>query len=244
MPAPLKTLAVLAVLVLAVTAVKRDEPTSGPVPPSPGSGTLLQTAGGGDGDSWSDTAGTEYRLGLVNTPETGECYGSTATAQRESLTARGFYAQVYAHDTYGRHVAVVTTADGINVNVHLVRQGLADDRYLQQFRSENPGLASSLDEAFAAAKAERAGLWGACSTSGAAPAAPPAAQPVSTGPPLSSGSSCHPDYLTCIPVRGDGTGRGAANDLDCGSIGQPVELASAGADPYRLDADGDGYGCE
>lgn len=205
MPVPTKMLAGLAVLVLAVTAVQRDEPSSGdttsvgppgsslaepaavpsgqPAPPGPG-GALLQTAGGGDGDSWSDTDGTEYRLGLVNTPESGECYGSTATAQREALTARGFYAEVYARDTYGRHVAVVTTADGINVNVHLARQGLADDRYLEQFRSENPGLASRLDEAFAAAKAERAGLWGACSTSGAAPAAPPAAQPLSPGPPL------------------------------------------------------------
>jgi endonuclease YncB( thermonuclease family) len=129
--------------------------------PAP-AGNLLQTGSGGDGDSWRDTDGREYRLGLVNTPEADECFGSQATAERKARTADGFRADVYTVDRYGRHVSVVTTADGTNLNVHLARHGFADDRYLGRFRHENPELAADLDRAFAAARAESAGLWGAC----------------------------------------------------------------------------------
>jgi endonuclease YncB( thermonuclease family) len=205
----------------------------------PAGASLLQPAGGGDGDSWRDTAGTEYRLGLVNAPETNECYGAEATAKRTELTAGGFLAEVYTTDRYGRSVAVVTLPDGTNLNVLLARNGFVDDKYLQQFRAENPALASEVDVAFSAAKAERAGLWGACSGSShvVAEAQPAPAPAPATG-------SCHPDYLTCVPIKGDGSGRGQANDLDCGQIGKRVQLRAARVDPYRLDANDDGVGCE
>jgi endonuclease YncB( thermonuclease family) len=123
---------------------------------------LLRAAAHGDGDSWKDTRGVEYRLGLVNTPELSECYGATASAKRKQLTAAGFRAESYAVDTYGRHVSVVFLADGRNLNVWLARNGYANDKYLAQFRHENPSLAAQLDPAFAAAKQERIGLWRAC----------------------------------------------------------------------------------
>lgn len=202
---------------------------------------LLQARPGGDGDSWRDTTGREYRLGMVNAPETGDCYGSEATAERKRLTAGGFRAAAYTTDRYGREVSVVRTGSGVNVNVHLARHGFADDRYLARFRHENPSLAAELDRAFAAAKAERAGLWGACSGSAEA-------QGIATPPPAAApapaASDCHPDYATCIPVQGDGSGRGAANDLDCGDLDGAVRLRQADVDPYRLDADGDGVGCD
>jgi endonuclease YncB( thermonuclease family) len=194
----------------------------------------LQPAAGGDGDSWKDLQGREYRLGLVNTPETNECYGSVATRERKQLVANGFRARVYTHDTYGRSVSVVTLRDGTNLNVYLAQHGYANDRYLAEFRHENPALAAQLDVAFAAAKRERAGLWSACA------ARAPAPQPLVQNP----SSSCHPDYLTCIPIKGDGSGSGAANDLDCPDIGKWVQLRQVGVDPYRLDADGDGFGCD
>jgi hypothetical protein len=137
--------------------------------------------------------------------------------------------------------------------VHLARNGLADDRYLQQFRHENAALAAELDEAFRVAKAEGAGLWGRCRASGAAaapapvapaPAAPPAAAPAPAPPPAAEPAGCHPAYVTCVAVKGDGSGRGDANDLDCPAIGKRVQLKVIGVDPYRLDADGDGWGCE
>lgn len=175
-------LAVLATaIVLASSCTSGTGPATGPVQGAAtrASSPLLMPAGGGDGDSWHDTAGAEYRLGLVNTPEYNECYGSQATAKRKELTAHGFRADVYTHDVYGRGVSLVTTADGVNVNVYLARYGFANDKYLAQFRHENPKLASQLDTAFAKARAERLGLWSACSgTHGAAAAVAPAAPAV------------------------------------------------------------------
>jgi hypothetical protein len=191
---------------------------------------------------------------MVNTPEYNECFGSAATAERKRLTGGGFRADVYEVDRYGRSVSVVTTASGVNVNVHLARGGFADDRYLSRFRSENPSLAAELDVAFAAAKAAGAGRWKACASpaevQGLAAAAPPAkpAAPVPVAAAPTSAPSpqneCHPDYLTCIPVQGNGSGAGAANDLDCGDLRTAVRLREIGVDPYRLDNDGDGDGCE
>ena len=105
--------------------------------------------------------GREYRLGLVEAPEVDECFGAEATVERQRLTASGFRAEVYATDRDGRGVSVVTLPDGRNLNVHLARAGFADDRYLAEFRDEHPGLAAELDTAFADARAERRGLWGA-----------------------------------------------------------------------------------
>lgn len=190
-----------------------------PTPERPG---LLQAAPHGDGDSWRDTTGEEYRLGLVNAPEQDECFGAEATAERRHQVAGGFRADVYTVDEHGRGVSVVTTADGTNLNVHLARQGFVDDRYLAEFRHEAPALAADLDAAFAEARAERRGLWSACGA-GAPPVAAPAA------------ADCHPDYLTCVP--------GGARDLDCSDLPGAVRVRQPGVDPHRLDADGDGIGC-
>ena len=148
-----------AALVLVTACLPRQGGTGaagrGAAPPTPAGSApvLLRAAEHGDGDSWRDTTGREYRLGMVNTPELGECYGAEATAERKALVARGFHASVYAEDRYGRGVSVVTTADGRDVNVHLARYGFADDRYLAQFRHQDPALAARLDAAFAAARA-------------------------------------------------------------------------------------------
>lgn len=188
-------------------------------PVAPTAAALLRAAPGGDGDSWRDTAGKEYRLGLVNAPETNECYGTEATSSRLALTAKGFTAQVYARDNYGRDVSVVTTADGVNLNVHLARNGLANDKYLEQFRAENPLLGEILDQAFASAKAERAGLWGACGSARgpSPPATRPRASAPAAPPPAASSASCHPDYLTCIPVKGNGSAPLAQRSRAAGS---------------------------
>lgn len=131
--------------------------------PAPTAGAaLLQQAPNGDGDSWKDTQGREYRLGLINTPELNECYGEVAKTARRRLVADGFRAEVYSKDRYGRLVSVVTLADGRNLNVLLAREGYANDKYLARFRAENPDLAAELDGAFAAAKRDRRGLWGGC----------------------------------------------------------------------------------
>ena len=123
---------------------------------------VQQCARCGDGDSWKDRAGREYRMGLVNAPETDECYGATATRSRRELLARGFRADAYARDRYGRSVSVIYTSDGRVLNRVMAQQGLVDDRYLRTYRHENPALARQLDADFAAAKKAHRGLWGAC----------------------------------------------------------------------------------
>lgn len=135
---------------------------AGARPDDPATTSQLLPATGGDGDSWKDTQGQEYRLGLVNTPEVDECFGAQATAERRRLTAGGFRAHLYASDRYGRGVSLVTLPDGRNLNVHLARKGFADDRYLDDFRDEHPTLAAELDAAFADARRQGRGLWGAC----------------------------------------------------------------------------------
>jgi endonuclease YncB( thermonuclease family) len=202
---------------------------------------LLFAAKGGDGDSWKDLQGREYRLGLINTPELSECFGQAASDERKALVRKGFRARPYSKDSYGRLVSVVTLADGTNLNVWLARHGYANDKYLGQFRSENPALALQLDAAFAAAKRERAGFWKACA---AKPQSFVAPQPHGA-PPTAAASGCHPAYSTCIPIKGDGSGNGSGNDLDCGDLRQLVLLNAVGTDPYRLDGeDQDGRGCE
>ena len=52
----------------------------------------------------------------------------------------------------------------------------------------------------------------------------------------STGAGCQPGYSPCLP---------RVADLNCSDIPaskKPVRVT--GSDPYRLDADGDGYGCE
>jgi micrococcal nuclease len=192
---------------------------------------LLRAARGGDGDSWKDTRGVEYRLGLVNTPELSECYGRTASAKRKQLTAAGFRARAYAVDDFDRRVAVVTLADGRNLNVWLARHGYANDKYLATYRRENPALAAQLDKAFAAARRERAGLWRTCVA--AAPVQGIVAPPATSTKPAGSCDPSYPDV--CIPPP--------LPDLDCGDISHRRFRVLA-PDPHRFDADHDGLGCE
>ena len=51
-----------------------------------------------------------------------------------------------------------------------------------------------------------------------------------------TGSSCEPGYSPCLPV---------VADLDCADIpSSETPVRVTGSDPYGLDADGDGWGCE
>jgi micrococcal nuclease len=227
------------VVMPAVTASKRPPLSSrAPAGKAAAPAVLLRAAAGGDGDSWKDTRGVEYRLGLVNSPELSECYGGTASAKRKALTSGGFRASSYTVDQYGRRVSVVFLADGRNLNVWLARHGYANDKYLAQFRHENRQLAAELDVAFAAAKREHAGLWGSCGTRpqgfAAAPSAPAPSKAGSSKAQARAGcDASYPDV--CIPP--------APPDLDCGDI-SARRFTVLAPDPHRFDADGDGIGCE
>ena len=51
-----------------------------------------------------------------------------------------------------------------------------------------------------------------------------------------TGKKCQAGYSPCLPV---------VDDLNCGDIPDSLKpIRVTGSDPYRLDVDGDGYGCE
>jgi len=189
-----------------------------------------------DGDSWDASDGNEYRLGLVNAPEYYEPCGAQAKAFTGSFLSGGFTADAYSKDVYGRRVAEIFDARGRSLNVALAASGLGNDKYLTEFRHQNPQLAARLDTAFSTAPTPN------CLKPTAQTPPNPIAATRSTATSARS-STCHPDYLTCIPIKGTGSGSGQANDLDCGDIRTPVQLRNTN-DPYRLDADHDGWGCQ
>ena len=101
-----------------------------------------------DGDSWVASDGREYRLGMVNAPEALEPCGREAARFTRQFLAGGFRADSYSADPHGRVVAEVFNLTGDSLNVALVEAGFSDDRYLDSFRHENPGLARRLESAF------------------------------------------------------------------------------------------------
>ncbi|WP_309970475.1 thermonuclease family protein [Aeromicrobium panaciterrae] len=173
-----------------------------------------------DGDSWVASDDDEYRLGMVNAPEVGEdCFSEAAAFTRE-FVKDGFTVDDYSTDTYGRHVAEVFDKSGDSLNVAFATSGLGDDRYLAEFRHENVALAERLDAAYASAPAP------SCKASNKP-------VPLVKKPAKTTNSNCMDGYSPCLPIR---------SDMNCPEIGHPVTVT--GSDPYRLDRDGDGTGCD
>ena len=109
------------------------------------------------------------RLIGVDTPETKkpntpvECFGPEASARLATLVPIGSYVvadrDVEARDDYGRLLAYVRRADdGVLVNETLVREGFARTLFI----APNLTLESVLRAAERSARAERRGLWSAC----------------------------------------------------------------------------------
>ena len=80
----------------------------------------------------------------------------------------------------------------------------------------------------------------AFSVPAAAPVDRVPAAPESSETTLPDTGGCHPAYQPCIPYHpGD-----ALNCGDLSSDQRPVQVVDVGNDPYRLDRDGDGIGCQ
>ena len=144
----LRALLTLAVIVaLSYAAWHYLERTYEPEPPTPDT-PLLRLTVLKDGDSFVASDGREYRLGMVNAPEPLEPCAREATRFTREFLADGFTADAYSSDPHGRTVAEVFNPSGKSLNVALMRGGYSDDRYLDNFRDENPELARRLDDAF------------------------------------------------------------------------------------------------
>ena len=162
---------------------------------------------------------TRVRLIGVDTPERGACHASEATRQTTRLALRRAIVlkgdpTQATRDRYGRLLAYAWIG-GRDLGYRLVAGGFGKKYvYGRPFQRLGP-----YRQAEAGAKAAGRGLWGRCS------------KEADTG-----GGSCHPSYSPCLPI---------VADLDCGEIPDSLKpITVKGSDPYRLDGDGDGLGCE
>lgn len=180
------------------------------------------------------------RLMGVDTPERGDDFYSEASAFTAQWAGRGtkvfLETDVEERDRYGRLLAYVwlerpsanpsrSEILGRMVNAKLLYQGFA----VLLTISPNVGYVDFFTGFQADAKKAGKRLW-----------EPPPAPKKTTG---GGGSNCHPNYSgACLDPD--------ASDYDCagGSGNGPKYVEGPvyveGDDPYRLDSDGDGVGCE
>ena len=218
------------------------QPQAAPTPQAP-TRPRLQTARIArviDGDTLETADGRRIRLVQIDAPESsGECYGAQATAALEALLPPGSRIGLERDpglddvDRYGRQLRYVFKGRR-NLNVVLVRRGAASVWF---FDGDRGRYADRLLATARTAKARRRGAWGACRaqldpTAGFATAAkaPPRGQ-------AAAGAGCMSGYTPCLPITGD---------LDCADVRAlgKAPVVVSGDDPYRLDGDDDGYGCE
>ncbi|MGH3334602.1 MAG: thermonuclease family protein, partial [Nocardioides sp.] len=134
-------------------------------------------------------------------------------------------------DRYDRLLAYVRTRPGINLGLRQLSAGWGRvyvyGRRFQEYRH----FRSAAEEARVAAR----GVWASCAGTfhqpiPKAPAPPPTPTPTPTLAP-----SCNANYgRVCLPLSGD---------VDCSGI-TAQDIPVVGTDVFRLDADGDGIGCE
>jgi endonuclease YncB( thermonuclease family) len=181
-----------------------------------------------DGDTLDVTLanGKRERIRLlgIDTPERGACFAGSATARARALALskrvvlKGDATQD-TRDRYRRLLAYVWLPGGKDLGYQLVAGGFA-----KVYVYDGPfARLSAYRRAESTARNGAAGQWKSCA------AAKPKPAPVA--------GNCHPSYSPCLPIVGD---------LDCADIRAmgvaPVTVK--GSDPYRLDGDDDGYGCE
>jgi len=189
--------------------------------------------------------GTDYRVRYIGIdapepdatdPAVKELAAKATTQNAALVEGQEVYLEkdVSETDRYGRLLRDVWLVDSggsmVLVNLELVRLGVAkvttyppDVRYVDQ-----------LIAAQSKAKADGLGLWAASAPQASTSSVDASPQTLVGG---NSPSKCHPDYSPCLPI---------VADLDCPDVKAmgkaPVKVK--GSDPYRLDADHDGLGCE
>jgi endonuclease YncB( thermonuclease family) len=192
-----------------------------------------------DGDTLETADGRRIRLVQIDAPESsGECYGAQATGVLEGLVPTGSRIGLQRDprlddvDRYGRLLRYVFKGSR-NLNVVLVRRGAAGVWF---FDGDRGRYADRLLASARAAQARKRGAWGACRARLDPTAAFQTAPKASRSQPA-VGSGCIAGYSPCLPVTGD---------LDCADVRAlgRAPVVVTGDDPYRLDGDDDGYGCE
>ena len=166
------------------------------------------------------------RLIGIDAAERGACFAAPAAERARQLALskpvvlRGDRTQD-TRDRYGRLLAYGLPG-GRDLGYQLVAGGFAKV-YVYRDPFQRLGAYRTAESR---AKSAPAGTWKACGSP---------IRPVAPSPPAAT--KCHPSYTPCLPIVGD---------LDCADIRAlgvaPVRVL--GSDPYRLDGDNDGFGCE
>ncbi len=193
-------------------------------------GTVVQVV---DGDTVDVRlkGGKRERVRLIgiDATERGACFSAQATSRAralaldEQVVLRGDPTQD-TRDRYGRLLAYVWLSGGRDLGHQLTAEGFAKVYvYRDVFQRHSAYVRVERQ-----AKAAPRGLWQHCEGGDRA---------ATVAPPPAASASCHASYSPCLPIVGD---------LDCDDVRAlgkaPVRVS--GSDPYRLDGDGDGFGCE
>jgi endonuclease YncB( thermonuclease family) len=200
-----------------------------------------------DGDTIVLRGGRRVRLVQIDTPEVyggAECGGRAASRALTSQLPRGSRVRLVADpatdrtDRYDRLLRYVYLG-ARNLNVWMVARGHATPYF---YDGERGRFAAQLERSARRARAARLGLWGACPN-----AVLDAYRGVETGPVGGSGSGGASDAATGAGAIGGGTSGlplqpAGGPDVDCSDLSGPVRVTPG--DPHRLDADGDGIGCD
>ncbi len=180
----------------------------------------------------------------IDTPETvhpsvpDECGGAEASQAAEDLLSGKQVRVVFdpsqgKRDKYDRMLAYLEIPGTGDFGEAMLRAGHAEEyTYGSAYQRQ-----STYRAAEEAARSADKGLWGQCGSADvpletATPTPTPTAPPTQAPPPAPSGN-CVPGYSPCVP---------AGPDLDCADLDGPISVT--GADPFRLDRDGDGVACE
>ena len=194
-----------------------------------------------DGDTLDLRNGRTIRLVQIDAPESsGECYGEQAGGVLSRILPIGSTVSLERDpslddvDAYGRLLRYVRKGR-TNVNHELVRRGAASVWF---YDGDQGRYADRLLGTARKAKAAGRGAWGTCRARldpyGAFETSHKGSVPLAGG---GGGGKCAAGYSPCLPIR---------SDLSCDQIERlgktPVRVR--GSDPYEIDGDGDGIGCE
>lgn len=183
---------------------------------------------------------TTIRLIGIDTPETvspsvpDECGGQAASnVAHDLLDGKRVTVQLDASqgrlDHFGRTLAYLGVPGVGDYGLAMIRRGRAAEyTYGTPYRKQRAYRAAEAE-----AKALDKNLWRQCHGADTPLKPTPASRPTPRATPPAGGGSCEPGYSPCLPVTGD---------LNCSDVDGPVTVT--GDDPYRLDADGDGTGCD
>jgi endonuclease YncB( thermonuclease family) len=200
-----------------------------------GDQSQLRTVVPVDGDTVKLPDGRSIRVIGVDTPERGECGYNEASSFTGAMVSGGVRLSLPAGhentDHYDRLLRSITTKDGKDLGLELIKAGWANARY-DGIDGYDPHPQQDVYRAASQRTAHQCPqLDDSVGGAGAATSAPTSA-PKST---TSGQSGCDPNYSgTCVPD--------VPHDLDCADIDGPVTVE--GNDRHNFDGNNDGVGCE